>query len=835
MAGMLAMIIGPKGAKQYERETGNKLGNLEEADRMLGDREWKSLTRDEKLAIRKMTGWQIGPGGDWMFETDRDPSLSEGFKRKYGDRYSYRDAEIAKTKKVADEVRRVRDSYRQLVKERGLSGNESYGEEFLPAEVLWDTPETMANHMRIWRGLLKDTMHESDPVKMSFLNDKKLLKAEADLAAHMETSKGRPDFSPYEGTLGDVLDFDRTPELLAAYPGLDKVKLRIEEREDGTLGEWNNETKTLTMTRRALEEKGLQGSLGTLLHELTHRVQDSEGFANGGSYLSTIFNRPSEIYWSFKSPTPENLPKRPDNYFYFGGSNPVVDNPASRVDRVMEQFWNLSSRNADYAERHPDDTAPLHSSHDFRKFIGPAWEGFHKGQYGLPDLTPLPEGNLSDPEVMNAWKEENYAIIRTALDGIMGPIRAYDSAVARAKEAERIEKERQDAINKTILEMQKRYDTSTNAIQDKGLGKYDELYRRIAGETGARNSELRMKMSQEERMGSLLEDTEDRKRAEQIDSRFGFGNAVDPEAFDEILREHPRMLQQAAKGGNTSGASGVRQAAGGGATKISYEDLRKLADTTYKGDVRAAVYSLDPKVVTATVDSFGGNIDRTNRPMYVHRDKDGKATGYSTTNSGDALDRGVKPEGRFQSVLVPFVRQGKDGPEYTEDYNVAQKWYDESGQHYGKFDMDFTTPEAKARSIDRFNAASWLVHREQQLRYQPEFDRLVEAERRQAAKAGDAGRSKSSGVPSGHNPALDGYTGPRIIVNPEVMHDKRDGLCVAWNEALRVAMEAMGYEPTSEPTDAQRRFFADTPYADDELQLRRTILARICVFDTSIS
>lgn len=269
--------------------------------------------------------------------------------------------------------------------------------------------------------------------------------------------------------------------------------------------------------------------------------------------------------------------------------------------------------------------------------------------------------------------------------------------------------------------------------------------------------------------------------------------------------------------------------------RITYDDLRKLADATYKGDIRAAVYSLDPKVVTATVDSFGGNIDRTNRPMYVHRDKDGKITGYSTTNSGDALDRGVKPEGRFQSVLVPFVRQGKDGPEYTEDYNVAQKWYDESGQHYGKFDMDFTTPEAKARSIDRFNAASWLVHREQQLRYQPEFDKLVEAERRQAAKAGDAGRSKSSGVPSGHNPALDGYSGPRIVVNPSTFRDERDALCVGWNEALRVAMEAMGYEPTSEPTDAQRRFFADTPYADDELQLRRTILARICVFDTSIS
>ena len=105
-----------------------------------------------------------------------------------------------------------------------------------------------------------------------------------------------------------------------------------------------------------------------------------------------------------------------------------------------------------------------------------------------------------------------------------------------------------------------------------------------------------------------------------------------------------------------------------------------------------------------------------------------------------------------------------------------------------------------------------------------------------AAKNGDtSGTSKSSAVPKGHNPALDGYSGPRIVINPTTFRNEKDALCVSWNEALRVAMEAMGYEPTSEPTDAQRRFFADTPYADDELQLRRTILARICVFDTSIS
>ena len=75
---------------------------------------------------------------------------------------------------------------------------------------------------------------------------------------------------------------------------------------------------------------------------------------------------------------------------------------------------------------------------------------------------------------------------------------------------------------------------------------------------------------------------------------------------------------------------------------------------------------------------------------------------------------------------------------------------------------------------------------------------------------------------------------PRIVINPAVFEDKRDALCVAWDEAIRVAMESMGFEPQSEPTDRQRKFFSDTAYADDEVQLRRTILARIATFDTSV-
>ena len=105
-----------------------------------------------------------------------------------------------------------------------------------------------------------------------------------------------------------------------------------------------------------------------------------------------------------------------------------------------------------------------------------------------------------------------------------------------------------------------------------------------------------------------------------------------------------------------------------------------------------------------------------------------------------------------------------------------------------------------------------------------------------ASKGGNAaGESKSSAVPKGHNPALDGYSGPRVVINPTTFKNEKDGLCVAFNEAFRILMEVNGFDPVAEPTEKQREFFSDTAYANDELQMKRTILARICTFDTSVT
>ena len=103
------------------------------------------------------------------------------------------------------------------------------------------------------------------------------------------------------------------------------------------------------------------------------------------------------------------------------------------------------------------------------------------------------------------------------------------------------------------------------------------------------------------------------------------------------------------------------------------------------------------------------------------------------------------------------------------------------------------------------------------------------------AKGGDSpGPETAVSETAVSEPVPEDYRGPRIVINPSTFKNKKDALCVAFNEAFRVLMELNGFEPMAEPTEEQRRFFSDTAYANDELQLRRTILARIATFDTSV-
>ena len=205
---------------------------------------------------------------------------------------------------------------------------------------------------------------------------------------------------------------------------------------------------------------------------------------------------------------------------------------------------------------------------------------------------------------------------------------------------------------------------------------------------------------------------------------------------------------------------------------------------------------------------------------------------------------------KVSSQLVP--KDWRTNKEYDRDYDYARAYlaakenpelaraivgpvyHEEDGKYWLHINDVGKLPTHPTFSTDSFYARN------------PKYSRLAgswkgevyipgaaERETQQDSKGGDAGEGSAIPVPDSETPVQQG--GPRIVINPSVFHDDKDALCVAFNEAFRIVMEEMEFNPVSEPTETQRKFFADTAYSQDENQMRRTILARIATFDTSVS
>jgi hypothetical protein len=222
--------------------------------------------------------------------------------------------------------------------------------------------------------------------------------------------------------------------------------------------------------------------------------------------------------------------------------------------------------------------------------------------------------------------------------------------------------------------------------------------------------------------------------------------------------------------------------------------------------------------------------------------------------SNDALRLMAKNLARHGGKIMSRYDYGKPSPAMWEASQAVGGATVKGGKVTDAFDVDTKDPYGLSDGAHLVNgglgAAVDLGHRALGLVFGDErdpaagkvrteipLDAIRRAEVRQDAKGGDAGGEVTENaeiVNSGEVADTPVTNGPRIVVNPKVFKDKRDALCVAYNEAFRVVMELNGFEPVAEPTETQRRFFADTAYAGDETMLRRTILARICTFDTSV-
>jgi hypothetical protein len=73
----------------------------------------------------------------------------------------------------------------------------------------------------------------------------------------------------------------------------------------------------------------------------------------------------------------------------------------------------------------------------------------------------------------------------------------------------------------------------------------------------------------------------------------------------------------------------------------------------------------------------------------------------------------------------------------------------------------------------------------------------------------------------------------RIIINPNSKLSDEQLYSVKANEAARLFLRERKIEPDFDITPEQRRAFKNTPYSNDDLSLKHTILGRLISGDTS--
>jgi hypothetical protein len=85
------------------------------------------------------------------------------------------------------------------------------------------------------------------------------------------------------------------------------------------------------------------------------------------------------------------------------------------------------------------------------------------------------------------------------------------------------------------------------------------------------------------------------------------------------------------------------------------------------------------------------------------------------------------------------------------------------------------------------------------------------------------------------HPEIAGYASEDecIVINPNTKLSLDQIECVCLNEAYRLLMYRYRLVPDISITDAQREFFSDTSYSENDDALKQTVIARIATNDPS--
>lgn len=275
-------------------------------------------------------------------------------------------------------------------------------------------------------------------------------------------------------SLHDVLE---APELFKAYPQLKNVRVKLDWKTPEGDGNYNNATKTITL--------GYGGSTNSLLrstlhHEVQHAIQYIEGFAKGG--------------------TPEQMA----DYDKQRESNEAFDKLQAIEREHRDAVRDFIVRNG---RRYIDEWTDADVDEN-----GAFSEPYNIGGKNVSSLQALASA-VTDRMIDDGATPEK------ALADI---IRDADGAMHEFFESEGI----YDDAPQKLAEIARRHKNQKAALD--AIGTQDPLttYKRLGGETEARNVQRRLGMTPEQRRASLAEETEDVAREDQIVLEQMLGDAA---------------------------------------------------------------------------------------------------------------------------------------------------------------------------------------------------------------------------------------------------------------------------------------------------------------------
>lgn len=302
----------------------------------------------------------------------------------------------------------------------------------------------------------------------------------------------------YELPITEAMDY---PELFAAYPELEKIKIRKDtsflDIFQSVQGWYDPDSMELVVAPHAVDP------FGTVLHELQHAVQMVEGFATGTNTEAVIAAIPDFEFESVVDQLVEKLEKD------------IKKNTEKNLKRRMILGGLTAKEEADIRRYS-------------KEIIAAKEEGdriYDDEKKKFPDRNPYKE-NKRILE-LTTIKTDLRNKINDIIERILGE-RSITLAVEFSYGIEAVEEVIEETANKiiednkSIKEIQRGADRAS-IIRNFGSSIGDmayNYYKRVAGETEARNVAERAKLTPEQRR-STAESTEDIPRAQQIVMRGG--------------------------------------------------------------------------------------------------------------------------------------------------------------------------------------------------------------------------------------------------------------------------------------------------------------------------